>query len=475
MYLKQIANDDLSQYAYLVGCQRTGEALLIDPLRDIGPYIEIAQSEELRITAVAETHIHADFVSGAFEFSRLDPSVSLYLSEEGGDFWRSAWALGLPGYRPLWQGSSFMVGNLLVEVLHTPGHTPEHLSFLLTDQGGGADEPVALFSGDFLFVGDAGRPDLLEQAAGLSGTQEHGARALFKSLNRIADLPDHLQVLPGHGAGSSCGKALGAVPSSTLGYERRFNHAFTLALEGNEDRFVSFILDGQPEPPAYFARMKSLNRTGPVPLGPELALKEFSSSDLQAGLSASSWVTVDTRAVEDALSSHLIGSQFIARNFFSDFAGSFFQPAEELLLVAQSADDAKHMQSALRCIGFDKVVGFVVPETLKALPGTMLRSIPYFPADRLSADASMDELAVIDVRKATERLQGALDGSLHFPHARILSAHQEIPEKPLVVHCQSGLRAAGVATFLARQGRTDIQCAVGAIRISTPIHYLAAS
>jgi len=475
MYLKQIANDDLSQYAYLVGCQRTGEALLIDPLRDIGPYIEIAQSEELRITAVAETHIHADFVSGAFEFSRLDPSVSLYLSEEGGDFWRSAWALGLPGYRPLWQGSSFMVGNLLVEVLHTPGHTPEHLSFLLTDQGGGADEPVALFSGDFLFVGDAGRPDLLEQAAGLSGTQEHGARALFKSLNRIADLPDHLQVLPGHGAGSSCGKALGAVPSSTLGYERRFNHAFTLALEGNEDRFVSFILDGQPEPPAYFARMKSLNRTGPVPLGPELALKEFSSSDLQAGLSASSWVTVDTRAVEDALSSHLIGSQFIARNFFSDFAGSFFQPAEELLLVAQSADDAKHMQSSLRCIGFDKVVGFVVPETLKALPGTMLRSIPYFPADRLSADASMDELAVIDVRKATERLQGALDGSLHFPHARILSAHKEITKKPLVVYCQSGLRAAGVATFLARQGRTDIQCAVGAIRISTPIHSLAAS
>jgi hydroxyacylglutathione hydrolase len=475
MHLKQIANDDLSQYAYLVGCQRTSEALLIDPLRDIGPYIEIAQSEELRITAVAETHIHADFVSGAFEFSRLDPSVSLYLSEEGGDFWRSAWALGLPGYRPLWQGSSFMVGNLLVEVLHTPGHTPEHLSFLLTDQGGGADEPVALFSGDFLFVGDAGRPDLLEQAAGLSGTQEDGARALFKSLNRIADLPDHLQVLPGHGAGSSCGKALGAVPSSTLGYERRFNHAFTLALEGNEDRFVSFILDGQPEPPAYFARMKSLNRTGPVPLGPELALKEFSSSDLQASLSASSWVTVDTRAVEDALSSHLIGSQFIARNFFSDFAGSFFQPTEELLLVAQSADDAKHMQSALRCIGFDKVVGFVVPETLKALPGTMLRSIPYFPADRLSADTSMDELAVIDVRKATERLQGALDGSLHFPHARILSAHQEIPEKPLVVHCQSGLRAAGVATFLARQGRTDIQCAVGAIRISTPIHSLAAS
>ena len=475
MYLKQIANDDLAQYAYLIGCQKTGEALLIDPLRDIGLYLEIAQSEDLRITAVAETHIHADFVSGALEFSRLDPSVSLYLSEEGGDFWRSEWALGLPSYHPLRQGRSLKVGNLLVEVLHTPGHTPEHLSFLLTDQGGGADEPVALFSGDFLFVGDAGRPDLLEQAAGLSGTQEDGARSLFQSLKRIANLPDHLQVLPGHGAGSSCGKALGAVPSSTLGYERRFNHAFKLALEGDEDRFVSFILDGQPEPPAYFARMKSLNRAGPVPLVPAGALKEFSASDLQAGLSASLWVTVDTRAVEDALSSHLIGSQFIARNFFCDFAGSFFEPEEDLLLVAQSADDAKYMQRALRCIGFDQVVGFVVPKTLNELPGTMLRSIPSCPADRLSADALMDERAVIDVRKATERLQVSLDGSLHFPHARILSAHKEIPEKPLVVHCQSGLRAAGVATFLARQGRTDIQCALGAIRTSKSIHSLAGS
>ena len=147
MYLKQIANHDLAQYAYLVGCQKTGEALLIDPLRDIGPYLEIAQSEDLRITAVAETHIHADFVSGTFEFSRLDPSASLYLSAEGGDFWRSEWALGLPSYRPLRQGNSFKVGNLLVEVLHTPGHTPEHLSFLLTDQGG------AQFNLDQLNVG----------------------------------------------------------------------------------------------------------------------------------------------------------------------------------------------------------------------------------------------------------------------------------------------------------------------------------
>jgi hydroxyacylglutathione hydrolase len=175
------------------------------------------------------------------------------------------------------------------------------------------------------------------------------------------------------------------------------------------------------------------------------------------------------------LSSYLTGSQFIARNFFSDFAGSFFEPEENLLLVAQSADDAKQMQRALRCIGFDQVVGFVVPETLKELPGTMLRSIPSCPADRLSGDASLDERAVIDVRKATERLQGSLDGSLHFPHARILSTHTDIPEKPLVVHCQSGLRAAGVATFLARQGRTDIHCALGAIRSSQPIHSLAGS
>ena len=256
MFLKQIANADLAQYAYLIGCQKSGEALLIDPLQDIQQYLEIANADGLKITAVAETHIHADFISGAQAFSKYDPGILLYLSDEGGDFWRSEWALGLSAYRPMKEGSIIKIGNLSLNVIHTPGHTPEHVAFLLTDMGGGADEPMALFSGDFLFVGDVGRPDLLEQAAGFSGSQQEGAHDLFHSLQKLSRLPEYIQVLPGHGAGSSCGKALGAVPSSTLGYEVRFNEALKFALQGDKDSFVSYILDGQPEPPSYFARMK---------------------------------------------------------------------------------------------------------------------------------------------------------------------------------------------------------------------------
>jgi len=475
MFLRQIPNHDLAQYAYLIGCQKTGEAMLIDPLRDIGQYLELARAEGLQITAVAETHIHADFISGAREFSTFDHSINLYLSEEGGDFWRSEWALNLPGYRPIKEGSSLKVGNILFEVLHTPGHTPEHVSFLLTDVGGGADEPLAVFSGDFLFVGDAGRPDLLEQAAGLAGTQEDGAKALFKSLNRLEGLADHLQVFPGHGAGSSCGKALGAVPSSTLGYERRFNQAFRLALEGDEDRFVSFILEGQPEPPSYFSRMKSLNRDGPNSLESGGSLREFCAADIEGGFHTSSWVTLDTRPVETALSSHLAGSQFIAGSFFSDFAGSFLGPEEELLLLAASADEAKETHLALQRIGFDRVIGYVSPATLGELPVSLLGSIPTSRAECLPDVPPLDERLVLDVRKATERQEELIEGSLHFPHARILSSHEELPQAPFVVHCQSGLRAAGVATFLARQGRADIHCALGAIRTPTSINSLAGS
>ena len=184
MYLKQIYDAGLAQYAYLIGCQKTGEAILIDPLRDLDQYLEIAHSNGLKITAVAETHIHADFISGAQALSRYDSNILLYLSEEGGDFWRSQWALDLSSYRPVKDGSVIKVGNLSLKAIHTPGHTPEHMIFLLTDLGGGADGPMALLSGDFLFVGDVGRPDLLEQAAGIDGSQEAGARDLFHSLQK---------------------------------------------------------------------------------------------------------------------------------------------------------------------------------------------------------------------------------------------------------------------------------------------------
>lgn len=168
--------------------------------------------------------------------------------------------------------------------------------YLVTDRGGGANEPIAMLSGDFLFVGDAGRPDLLEQAAGLEGTQEQGASALYKSLRKVSELPCHLQVLPAHGAGSACGKALGSIPNSTFGYEEKFNPALKLALNESEEAFVNFILSGQPEPPAYFANMKMVNKVGPAVLGELPKARLMSLDEILPRLSEPGFVVLDTRS-----------------------------------------------------------------------------------------------------------------------------------------------------------------------------------
>lgn len=205
MYLRYFYNDKLAHASYLAGCPVTGEALVIDPDRDVEPYLQTARKEGMNIVAAAETHIHADYVSGARELAE-QAGAKLYLSGEtqGGTGYPYTRNLD---HQLLKDGDSFQIGNLRLDVLHTPGHTPEHLSYLLTD--GGVDEPMGIFTGDFVFVGDVGRPDLLEKAVGVSGSAAIGADQLFHSLKRFKELPDFLQVWPAHGAGSACGKALG--------------------------------------------------------------------------------------------------------------------------------------------------------------------------------------------------------------------------------------------------------------------------
>ena len=220
-------------------------------------YVDAAAAEGLRITQVTETHIHADFVSGARELAHLT-GAQLLLSSEGGLDWQYAYAAEA-GARLLKDGDRIAVGNIDLEVMHSPGHTPEHISFIVTDRPAAAG-PWGILTGDFVFVGDVGRPDLLERAAGFAGTMETAARTLFRSLARFRALPDHLQVWPGHGAGSACGKALGAIPSSTVGYEKIGNWGVA---EIDEEAFVRGVLDGQPEPPRYFAEMKRINKHGP--------------------------------------------------------------------------------------------------------------------------------------------------------------------------------------------------------------------
>ncbi len=256
MILRQFFNESLAQYSYLAGCPASGEAILIDADRDIEKYLEAASKEGLTITHVAETHIHADYLSGSRELA-LRTGAHLFLPGEGGVDWSYEFE-NPTGQTLLKDGDEIFVGGFKLVAWHTPGHTPEHVSYILFETD---SIPLGAFTGDFVFVGDVGRPDLLEKAAGVSGTMEPGARQLYQSIQRFKGLPDSLVVWPAHGAGSACGKSLGGVPVSTLGYEKATNWAFKVADEGS---FVQEVLSGQPEPPKYFAMMKHLNkvRTG---------------------------------------------------------------------------------------------------------------------------------------------------------------------------------------------------------------------
>lgn len=454
MLLRQIFDPYLAQYAYLIGCQRTGEALIIDPERDIDRYHELAAENGLRITAVAETHIHADFVSGAREFAE-DPTIRLYLSDEGGPDWTYQW----PGSRPhtclLKDGDRFHVGNIAVEAVHTPGHTPEHISFLITDTGGGADEPIALATGDFLFVGDVGRPDLLESAAGVKGVMEPSARQLRISLSeRLKKFGDYLQILPAHGAGSACGKSLGAVPTTTLGYERRFNEALRSAIE-DADGFVKDILAGQPEPPPYFATMKRVNRdgiavTGGVPQPAHLKADEFAAEAARDSVRI-----LDARDDREAFSAaHFRGSIHAPLHspFFSTSAGSYVDESERILLVVESEVDADLASRQLYRIGLDHVVGWISVEEARAAE-IFADTLERIEFDAFDSNAAALDGAIIDVRTSAEFAKGHIEGALSFPYTRLRSRHDELPGgKRLFVHCGSGKRASLAASYLRSEG-----------------------
>ncbi len=460
MLFRQMYDPALAQYAYLVGCQQTKEALVIDPERDIDRYARAAAREGLRVTAVAETHIHADFLSGARAFAEQH-GVRVYLSGEGGNDWSYRWGDGYDVHL-LRDGDTFHVGSVKVEALHTPGHTPEHLSFLVTDEGGGADEPLGLASGDFVFVGDLGRPDLLETAAGQEGAREPAAHALYASVQRLADLPDFLQLWPGHGAGSACGKALGAVPQSTLGYERRQNSALRSA-KGGEGGFVQEILEGQPEPPLYFARMKRENRDGPALLGALPTPQALAASDPSAGsgqaldaLSGSDdAVVIDTRPREAFMRGHLAGSILAPLDAsFATVAGSYVMPGKPVYLVIEE-DRAEEAVRALVRIGLDDVRGTITPEALRAYGAgnDKLRMLKAIDFDELDGRRHYTNTEVLDVRRQDEWDRGHIPGAVHIPHVRLLEHLDELPrDKTLLVHCQSGVRSAAAAALLAAHG-----------------------
>jgi hydroxyacylglutathione hydrolase len=459
MLLKRIYDESLAQASYLIGCPATGEALVVDPNRDVAQYVKAAADEDLTITHVTETHIHADFVSGSRELAKVT-GAELLLSDEGGPDWKYAFAKEADA-RLLHNGDTFMVGNLKFEVLHTPGHTPEHISFLVTDTPA-TDKPMGAVTGDFVFVGDVGRPDLLEKAAKIVGTMEAGARTLYRSLNRFKQLPDYLQIWPGHGAGSACGKALGAVPFSTLGYEKIANWGFGAA---TEDEFVEMVLAGQPEPPKYFAEMKRINKEGPRLLGGFHRPRLLSADSISALLRDRKMI-VDTRKADAFAAGHIPGTINIPINkSFTTWAGWLVPFHTEFYLIADDGIDESVRDLAM--IGLDQVAGYFNTDVVSkwaASSGQELETIQQIDASELASRMRNNEVTVIDVRGHAEWEGGHIPGVDNIPVGYINDRLAEVPaSKPVVVQCQSGSRSAIAASVLQASGIKNVINLTGGI------------
>jgi hydroxyacylglutathione hydrolase len=459
MLLRHLYNNQLAQASYLVGCAATGEALVVDPNRGIDQYLALAEREGLRIVAVTETHIHADYVSGASELAART-GARLYLSAEGPAEWHYSYAADA-GATLVRDGDHFLVGNVRIDVWHTPGHTPEHLAFLVTDTSG-ADAPMGIFTGDFVFVGDVGRPDLLERAAGYTDTMESAARDLFRSLQRFRALPEWVQVWPGHGAGSACGKALGAVPQSTVGYELRFNWAFAIA---DEQAFIEAVLAGQPEPPTYFARMKRINKEGPPPIGALGLPAAWTPEHLHAAWAAGTPI-IDTRpAAAFAGRATPRALNIPARSAFTTWAG-WLVPYDRPFALVVAADDLPETVAQLRTIGLDNVAGYWTPDALDAWAdaGDALPTIARTDAPTLRELREREPVTIIDVRGATEYAAGHIAGSRNIPLGYLAQRLDEVPVfGEVVVHCQSGTRSAIAASLLAAHGRHTVSDLVGGL------------
>jgi hydroxyacylglutathione hydrolase len=451
MFFRMVYDKGLAQASYIIGCQATGEALVIDAKRDTDEYVQIAAEEKLRITHIAETHIHADFLTGSRELAR-QTGAELYLSNEGGAEWQYAFP-----HIALRDGSSFMVGNVKIDVWHTPGHTPEHISFLITDTKN-SDVPVMMATGDFVFVGDVGRPDLLERAADYEGTMERGARQMFHSLKRFKTLPDFVQILPGHGAGSACGKSLGAVPFSTVGYEKLTNWALHIK---NEEDFVKEILRGQPEPPVYFAMMKMLNKSERNVLSSLPEPRKLTIADLKNSLRDGAML-VDTRGKLAFAGGHIPGSLNIQdNNSFSTWAGWMLSYNKPIVLVAPE-HRVNTLVRALVRIGLDSVVGFISDIDEWSYLGNETQMLEQIHVRDLHQTMLISNVELLDVRARTEVEQGCIGGAEHI-HAGYLPRNLERLDKSktYVIYCAGGDRSSIASSFLQQQGFKHVINVVG--------------
>lgn len=444
--IRQLYLGCLSQASYLVGDRSTGRAIAVDPRRDVDEILDAAAEEGLTIEWVVETHFHADFLSGHLELADATGATIGIGSAGTTEFASHALA----------DGEVLDLGGVQVEVLHTPGHTPESVSLLVRPAAGA--EPVAVLTGDTLFIGDVGRPDLL---ASVGVTAEELGSSLYRSVHRLMELPDPTLVLPAHGAGSACGKALSTETVSTIGVQRATNYALQPM---SEEAFVDLVTEGQPTAPGYFGYDASLNRQDRALLDEHEAPSILSIDDVLTAM-ASGAVVLDTRRPEDFVAGHLAGSVNVSLDGrFSEQVGSVVPVGVPIVLVGE-ADHALEAKVRLARIGFDDVVGVLsgVERELAAAPeraAQLSRLTAAEFADRRSALG--DGLQFIDVRNPGEVDAAPLGGARNIPLPRLRDAIGELDrERPVVVVCAGGARSLIANSLLRASGFTDVSDVLG--------------
>ena len=459
MLFRRFYDENLAQASYMIACEKTREAIVVDPNSDVAQYTRAAGADRVRIAHVTETHIHADFVSGAHALAEA-AGGALHLSGEGSREWGYTDA-ALKRAKVLRDGSHIDVGLIRMRVAHTPGHTPEHLTFFVSDLERG-EAPVGALTGDFVFVGDVGRPDLLELAVGVKGTMESSARELFLSLAKLRAEPDHLQIWPGHGAGSACGRSLGSMPQSTLGYEKLFNWAFG---DMSEKEFVARVLEDQPVPPRYFAVMKRVNRLGAEraqsPEPTYLGLAELESA-LRDGATV-----IDTRAAAKFAAGHVPGTLNIPLGkSFLNWSGALVPEDRDFYIMTEAdSDDAVKLVLGDLCkVGLTRVRGVFQVDVLhewKSRRGE-LEQVAQLDPSGLDKLAGKNGLQVVDVRSPEEWSKGHVPGAIHIPLALLPDRIGELDASaPIVLHCRGGGRSSIATSFLQSQGVATVSNLAG--------------
>jgi len=449
MFFEQYYLDCLSQASYLVGDQTTGKAVVVDPRRDVEEYVRDAAEAGLRITHVIETHFHADFLSGHLELADATGATIVYGRAATG---RVEFPVDLMG-----DGDHISLGRVDLEILETPGHTPESISVVVREHGPDS-EPFGVLTGDTLFIGDVGRPDLLA-SAGTSA--EELAHDLYRSLHeKLMTLPDATKVFPAHGAGSACGKSLSTETVSTIGEQRETNYA--LAPMVVED-FVDAVTQGQSVAPLYFAFAANRNREARPLLGEDVPVPELTLSQVREA-QADGAVLIDTRDDRTFATGHLRGAVDVGLGGrFAEYAGEVMEPGTPVVLVTEPGTESE-ARTRLARIGFDEVVG-VLDDPLATFvhhPGEVER-LSRLPAAQLAERMkTVPELVVIDVRNPGETALGTIPGAIEVSLPSMLRRIEELdPEAPTVVYCQGGYRSAIAASLLRAHGFSDVSDLLG--------------